>query len=81
MHCTECFCGSFIRSWGGMSEKLFMPVLWSKYKNDFQKNMESTELLRTIIMKIVEAWEYISDIEEERFLYFNEDIYILNSMV
>lgn len=32
-------------------------------------------------MKIVEAWEYISDIEEERFLYFNEDIYILNSMV
>ena len=43
--------------------------------------MESTELLRTIIMKIVEAWEYIGDIEEERFLYFNEDIYILNSKV
>ena len=33
------------------------------------------------ISEIVEAWEYICAVEEEQFLFFNENIYILCSMV
>ena len=33
------------------------------------------------VSEIVEAWEYIGDVEEEWFLYFYDNIHILYSMV
>ena len=45
------------------------------YKNFEDDNNEEG------VSEIVEAWEYIGDVEEEWFLYFYDNIHILYSMV
>ena len=53
MHRIKCFRGSFIRSWGSMSEKNYSCLCCDQNTRMtyLQKKMESIEILRSIIMK------------------------------